>query len=117
MKQPARHSRQSPRPLELAAVDSPNDEIARARSMLDALIAFLEEARRSLDALPASQNGRSVATSGHMLETLLEHARRTPAVTPPRNIAPRKARRVARRLSTEEARRARELCDVINASI
>jgi hypothetical protein len=118
MKHAARHPRQSPRSLEFTATDRPSDDIAQAKLVLDALIAFLDDTRRSLAALHASPDGRRGATTGHLLEVLLAQARRSPALAPARTIAPRKSKRVVQHQpSDEEAKRARALCEAINASI
>jgi len=86
--------------------------------VLDALIAFLEEARRSLDALPASHDGRPVTTGVSLLETLLENARSRPARPPAPSVAGRKRQAAAPGEPSGEAElAARELCDRFNSWI
>lgn len=84
MKKPAPHKRPRRRPAMVPG--SMRDEIVQTRPVLDALIAYLEEARRSLDGLAA---------------------RRSPP-------APKPGRPVPRRRRTEAEIRARELCNLIN---
>ena len=115
------HARRLPLPnmSELAATLPTSGQVAQARSELDAVIAFFQEARRSLDALPTSDgSGSFVDSTQQVVDRLLDRSKSNPALALAVRRVPRRTEpRTSTGGSDDEARRARELCDLINASM
>lgn len=87
---------------ELAASLPTNEDIRSAKEALDDILRFLESTRRSLDALPSSDDTRSVAGSIRVFDKLLDIAQTNPALSMALGVTPRGHRRPPPQRQPEE---------------